>query len=184
MSTNRMRGVEPATDRLTRRALVRRAGVAGMSVAAAGSLRAKRPGAAGAQGGAARPLAAPLEHLEELQSLRTTGLVKAMRAAPFTARNVEATIVALARAGVGTYEGPGSAEPVLPVDGEPSPVRLLSWQARNLALEVSTQSGQLGADLDALAPSADRMPGCLPPPNGWPPTRPPPPQPAVSWPRS
>jgi len=87
---------------------------------------------------------------EAFADLDTKKLVKAIRASSFSDANVVALIEALARAGVAVYANPGDSAPVAPVDGEPSPVSVLKWQARNMALEISARGGHSGADLDGL----------------------------------
>jgi hypothetical protein len=67
----------------------------------------------------------------------------------FASSDVDAVIERLASAGIATYDSPGGAPIVAP--SEPvSPVRLLQWQARNLALEAWAGNGLPGSRLDGL----------------------------------
>lgn len=61
----------------------------------------------------------------------------------------------LAVAGVGVYEAPGDTAPLQPLGANFSPLRLTSWQARNLAIELDAEAGFSGSELDDLAGLAD-----------------------------
>ncbi|MEX2458168.1 MAG: hypothetical protein WD770_04210, partial [Actinomycetota bacterium] len=79
---------------------------------------------------------------------------------PFAPSDVSDLIERLALAGIATYESPDGAPIVDPVEPV-SVVRLLDWQARNMALEAWAGNGQPGSRLDAIGP---------PPPDGAPTT--------------
>ncbi len=76
----------------------------------------------------------------------------------FSERSVTAAIDVLARAGVAVYEAPDSREPVRAVVGGASPLRFTRWQARNLALQVSSGGGYLGSQLDAVIATPKKAP--------------------------
>jgi hypothetical protein len=85
-------------------------------------------------------------------------LAKAMRATKFTDKNVDATIQALALSGIAVYDDPNSDQPIVPIEGTVSPLKLLRWQVRNMALELSARSGALGEKIDAIFPEQPGMP--------------------------
>jgi hypothetical protein len=86
-------------------------------------------------------------------------LVSALQA-PYSAHSIEAIEQALAEVGVGVYASTVDRSPVKPVRPPAVPLRLLSWQARSLALDVTTPgAGLSGEDLDRIAPvPADYVP--------------------------
>jgi hypothetical protein len=77
-------------------------------------------------------------------------------AGPFNAQTVERAVQVLATGGVEVRVGPDDAP--LTAATNPSRVRLLRWQARNLALEASAGAGTLGADLDNFAAASEAPP--------------------------
>jgi hypothetical protein len=79
---------------------------------------------------------------------------------PFSTRNVEATVSALALAGIPVFADAAGAEPLMQVVGPPSPMKLLLWQVRNLTLEIAVGSGHRGAELDGAVPVPE---GAAPP---------------------
>jgi hypothetical protein len=68
---------------------------------------------------------------------------------PFGTGDVSVVVERLAQAGIATYATADGAPIVAPVEPV-SVVRLLDWQARNLALEAWAGNGQLGSRLDTL----------------------------------
>ncbi len=67
----------------------------------------------------------------------------------FSDADVNRAIQQLARSGIAVLDQPGQAPAVEP--SEPvSPVRLLRWQVRAMALEVWAGAGETGDRLDAL----------------------------------
>ena len=78
---------------------------------------------------------------------------------PFSDDAVAAAIAALALVGVGVYASPAETDPLLPISGVPSPLRLLEWQVTQMAHETATGNGLTGSELDDL----------IPPPKGSPP---------------
>src|SRR4051812_29394428 len=74
-------------------------------------------------------------------------LAKAIRRRSFSQANVDALVAALAQAGIAVFPAAASTKPLVAVSSSPSPVRLLSWQAHNLALEISSRSGRTGTAL-------------------------------------
>jgi hypothetical protein len=133
---------------ITRRDLLRRAAVCGLG--AAGGSGLLYAGASAARAADAPAADAGFAGRAAFADLDTKALIKAIRKGTFGQANIDATIEALARAGVGVYAAPGDAQPIAPVDGEHSPVRVVAWQARNLALELNARGGQIGSDLDGL----------------------------------
>ena len=75
---------------------------------------------------------------------------------PFGAQAVQRTIDMLATAGIPVRVRPSDG-PLAQVNGT-ARVRLLRFQARNLALEASVGAGTLGSDLDAYAAEAGTQP--------------------------
>ena len=144
----------PGGDRQThtRRALLN----CGLGLAFGAGMTVPRPSVTPTATAVALPLPADAES-EPIDSAKA--LAKRLRATPFSESNVEATIVALARAGIPVYDDPTAAEPVRPVAGVPAPLRFLRWQVRNMALELARFGGQVGSGLDDL----------IPPPEGAPP---------------
>jgi len=69
----------------------------------------------------------------------------------------EELIAGFASAGIGTYVSPTSPEPMQAVTGS-GPLKILEWQASNLAREASAGGGYAGARLDALAPLPKESP--------------------------
>lgn len=145
-------GLEIRTG-LTRRGFVGRAVVLGAGTIGGGLSLVAGMQPAGAQDGTTEAAAFPGR--EAFADLDTKQLVKAIRTVSFGDANVDAMVEALARSGIAVYSSVDDVQPIAPVDGEPSPVRLLRTQARNLALQVSARGGQLGADLDGLVPTGD-----------------------------
>ena len=72
----------------------------------------------------------------------------------FSPADVQRTVDDLASLGIETRVRPSDAAPITPATGDPSPVRLLRLQVRNLALELAAGAGTRGADLDALSAAA------------------------------
>jgi hypothetical protein len=64
----------------------------------------------------------------------------------------------LAGIGVDVRTLPSDPEPVVPPSGEPSAVRLLHFQVRNMALELFTGAGTTGKDLDRATVSGEGAP--------------------------
>lgn len=83
--------------------------------------------------------------------------VAGIRTEAFGAQQVAATTELLASVGVAVVDQ-ASQEPVAPVEGEPSLLRFLDWQARAMALEAWAGSGSTGADLDQAVPVPDDAP--------------------------
>lgn len=82
-------------------------------------------------------------------------LVSALRAS-YTAHSVDAVIEALADSGIGVYSTTDDSTPVRQVKPPAVPLKLLRWQARSLALDVTTPgAGVTGDDLDSLGPVPD-----------------------------
>lgn len=77
---------------------------------------------------------------------------------PIAESDVAQVISDLASIGVAVFASPTHAEPVSEVRGDPSRVRLLSVQARSLAVEWRTGGGPTGAQLDELAAAVDAPP--------------------------
>ncbi len=83
--------------------------------------------------------------------------VGAIRAATFGDDQVAAAIDLLASVGVAVVDQ-ASGQDLVRVDGEPSPLRFLDWQARAMALEAWAGSGSTGADLDTVVLVPDDTP--------------------------
>jgi len=75
-------------------------------------------------------------------------------AEPFTTADVEEAVEDLAQLGIETRVRPSDPAPITAVSGNPSPVRLLRLQVRNLALERAAGAGTRGVDLDGLSAAA------------------------------
>jgi hypothetical protein len=101
-----------------------------------------------------RPLAGP-DVLPTDQA--AADAVSAIRATTFGDDQVAAAIDLLASVGVAVVDQP-SGRTLVPVDGEPSPLRFLDWQARAMALEAWAGGGSTGADLDAVVLVPDETP--------------------------
>lgn len=89
--------------------------------------------------------------------------VDILQGSSFSQANVDALVAALASSGIGVYAHAASAQLLTPIPGVASPMRLLSWQAHNLALEISAGNGRAGAALDGLVP--DQSTAGVPPPS-------------------
>jgi hypothetical protein len=76
--------------------------------------------------------------------------VDRLQAQPFGDSTVDAAINILAGSGVGTFEGPDSAEPLTAVSEPVSPLVLLRDQVRAMALEANAVGGIPGDEIDAL----------------------------------
>jgi hypothetical protein len=72
----------------------------------------------------------------------------------FSQADVQRAVDELASFGIETRVRPSDPAPITTVTGDPSPVRLLRLQVRNLALERAAGGGTLGADLDRLSAAA------------------------------
>ncbi len=84
-----------------------------------------------------------------------TGIRRASSPGPpgagtFSEADVQHAVDDLARVGVETRIRPSDSAPITAITGDPSPVRLLRTQVRNLALEAGGGGGTKGTDLDAL----------------------------------
>ena len=75
-------------------------------------------------------------------------------AVPFSQADVQRAIDQLASIGVETRVRPADPAPITAISGDPSPVRLLRLQVRNLALEQAAGGGTVGVDLDRLSAAA------------------------------
>jgi len=75
-------------------------------------------------------------------------------AEPFTTADVEQAVDELASLGIETRVRPSDRAPITSAAGELSPVRLLRFQVRNLALERAAGAGTRGANLDELSAAA------------------------------
>ena len=73
---------------------------------------------------------------------------------PFSAADVERAVDGLASLGIETRVRPADTAPITEAAGNPSAVRLLRLQVRNLALEQFGGGGTSGADLDAVSDAA------------------------------
>ena len=78
--------------------------------------------------------------------------------APFSERNVDALIEALALLGIAVIADPNDSQPIVPLALPQSPLWLLEFQARNMALEVAMGSGTPGSELDAVFPAVEGLP--------------------------
>jgi hypothetical protein len=67
---------------------------------------------------------------------------------PFGPARVQGAVEALAGIGVDVRTLPSDAAPSVAITGQPSAIRLLRFQVRNMALELTTGSGTTGAELD------------------------------------
>jgi hypothetical protein len=67
----------------------------------------------------------------------------------FGVESVRTAMASLASIGVDVRTLPSDDGPAVPLSGEPSAVRLLRFQVRNMALELATGGGIDGTDLDA-----------------------------------
>ena len=76
----------------------------------------------------------------------------------FSERSIATVVEVLASSGVGVFADAAAVAPMLPVKEPTSPLRLLRWQARNLALEASASSGVGGQELESLTPLPDGAP--------------------------
>ncbi|MFI5281866.1 MAG: hypothetical protein ACHQ0J_01895 [Candidatus Dormibacterales bacterium] len=82
-------------------------------------------------------------------------------AGAFSDQSVAALGQAFATEGVGTYDSDSSSAPLWPITSPASPLKVLRWQLRAMALEASTSGGggTTGASLDLLHPAAqDQLP--------------------------
>lgn len=85
----------------------------------------------------------------------------------FSERWIATVVEVLASSGIGVFADAAAGAPVQPVKEPASPLRLLRWQARNLALEASAGGGVSGQELESLT----RLPaGPRPSPTSWRPT--------------
>ena len=84
-------------------------------------------------------------------------LVQAIHTPTFGHESRLATARALASVGIGVLDQ-ATLEPIVPLDGTPSPMRFLDWQLHALALEAWAGSGISGTELDAAAPVPDDAP--------------------------
>ena len=75
-------------------------------------------------------------------------------AVAFSTADVEQAVDELASLGIETRVHPSDADPITAAAGNPSAVRLLRLQARNLALEQFGGGGTTGADLDTVTDAA------------------------------
>ncbi len=91
----------------------------------------------------------------------SAGLARRIQAPGFGPDVTAAVVEALARSGIATLPRPGGSDERPPADPL-SPIRLLEWQARNLAAGAQASNGPSGAELDTLQPIppelADRIP--------------------------
>ena len=72
---------------------------------------------------------------------------------------VDDVIDSLAQAGIAVYEDFEGRNPIRPLQGSPSALKLTRWQVENLAREVDDGGGFLGEQYDAIA----RLPHKSPP---------------------
>lgn len=87
-------------------------------------------------------------------------LASRLRSARYTQDTTDAAVEALARAGIGTFAGTGTAEPVARLGGVASPMRLLDWQAHALAVQAWAGATFTGQELDdAMALPAEMQDG-------------------------
>jgi len=87
-------------------------------------------------------------------------LVTRLRSGAYTQDTTTAAMEALARAGVGTFAGPSASDPVMPLTGVTSPMRVLDWQAHALAVQTWAGSAVSGRELDdAMALPAEMQAG-------------------------
>jgi hypothetical protein len=103
------------------------------------------------------PVPTSHEHTPEPSASPVTAvraLVERLDAEPFGDDNIDAAIDLLARSGIGTYEAPTAAEPMIAVHGVPSPMALLHGQVRAIALEAWAGGGIPGEELDPLVATA------------------------------
>lgn len=105
------------------------------------------------EGGSTASLPTPPPLPSAIPVTEARRMVEALRTQPFGQANIDAAIEILARSGIGTYQTGDAPEPMLPVEGVPSPVTLLVDQVRAMALEAWAGSGLLGRDLDPLVPA-------------------------------
>lgn len=86
----------------------------------------------------------------EVDPDRLDELVHTVRGREFSEAHVDALIELFALAGIPVYGAPSDIIAYLPVEGTRSPLELLRWQVRQMAMELSARTGQLGSDLDGL----------------------------------
>lgn len=87
-------------------------------------------------------------------------LARRLRSATYTQDTTDAAVEALARSGIGTFAGTGTAEPVARLGGVASPMRLLDWQAHALAVQAWAGATFTGQELDdAMALPAEMQDG-------------------------
>lgn len=84
---------------------------------------------------------------------------RAAERAPFApgayrAGDLERDVAALAGWGIPTFADTGATEPIVPVSGDPVPLRLLRSQVEILGREAAAGVGTRGADLDAVFSTA------------------------------
>jgi hypothetical protein len=68
-----------------------------------------------------------------------------------------AAVEALATVGVATFASPGDADPLRPVQSNPSPLKYLAWQVNAMAVELATRTGKRGRDLNQLMASDQNL---------------------------
>lgn len=75
-------------------------------------------------------------------------LADRLRSGTYTQDTTDAGIEALARAGIGTFAGTASVEPMVPLGSVASPLRLLDWQTHALAVQSWAGAAFRGHELD------------------------------------